>query len=47
MDQRALEVMRTCETVIDAGVKIGSYNRRMEDLIQEAKRLGKWKRSSV
>ena len=45
--QRALEVMRTCETVIDAGVKIGSYNRRMEDLIQEAKRLGKWTRSSV
>ena len=38
---RALECVRRCSCVIDAGVHIGSCNRRMADLIAEAERLGK------
>lgn len=38
---RALECVRRCSRVIDAGVHIGSCNRRMADLIAEAERLGK------
>lgn len=38
---RALECVRRCSRVIDAGVHIGSCNRRMADLIAEAERLGR------
>lgn len=38
---RALECVRLCSRVIDAGVYIGSCNRRMADLIAEAERTGK------
>ncbi len=38
---RALELIRSCGRVIDAGVTIGSCNRRMEELLAEARRLGK------
>ena len=41
--EQAVDVMNTCDVVIDAGVKIGSQNQRIKELIQEAKCLGKWK----
>ena len=37
---RALEAMKRCEAVICTGVPIGETNRRLADLIQEAKQLG-------
>ena len=38
--EKALAAMKTCDTVICAGVPIGETNRRIADLIEEAKRLG-------
>ncbi|MBQ1675406.1 MAG: ABC transporter ATP-binding protein, partial [Oscillospiraceae bacterium] len=37
---RALELMKTCDTVICTGVPMGETNRRMAELIQEARSLG-------
>ncbi len=37
---RALALMKTCNTVICTGVPIGQTNRRMADLIAQAKALG-------
>lgn len=39
--QEALGAVRNCNRVIDAGVEIGMCNRRIEGLLEEAKRLGK------
>ncbi|MGF0034020.1 ABC transporter ATP-binding protein [Bariatricus sp. SGI.154] len=39
--QEALEAVRKCDRVIDAGVEIGMCNRRIVGLLEEAKRLGK------
>ena len=41
---RALELVRAVPRVIDAGVALGPGNRRMAELIGEAKRLGKYER---
>ena len=38
--QRALTLMKTCDTVICAGVPIGESNRRVADLIEAARSLG-------
>lgn len=38
--QKALAVMKTCKRVIVSDVPIGSCNRRMKDLIEEAKARG-------
>ncbi len=38
--ERALSLMRACETVICTGVPVGETNRRMADLIHEARALG-------
>ena len=38
--QRALTLMKTCDTVICAGVPIGESNRRIADLIEAARSLG-------
>ena len=38
---RAMEWMENCTRVINAGVEIGSCNRRMEELIQAARKMGK------
>ncbi|MDO5132965.1 MAG: ABC transporter ATP-binding protein, partial [Eubacteriales bacterium] len=40
---RALDCVRRCSCVIDAGVTIGTCNRRMADLLAEAEKLGKLK----
>ena len=37
---RAIEMMQKCDRVINAGVKIGTCNRRMEKLIEKAKEKG-------
>ncbi len=37
---RAMELMKMCETVICTGVPLGETNRRMAELIQEARSLG-------
>ena len=37
----AIEAVQMCDRVIDAGVQIGSANRKLLDIIEEAKRLGK------
>lgn len=42
--ERALERVRSCHRVIDAGVEIGPGNRRLANLIAEADRLGKLER---
>ena len=39
--QKALEAVRTCDRVIDAGVTIGAGNARMQEVLDEAKRLRK------
>lgn len=39
--QRALTVMKSCKRVICPGVKIGTCNRRIQDLIDAAKKEGK------
>ncbi len=38
---RALSLIGSCETVIDAGVEMGPCNRRFSELFSEAKRQGK------
>ena len=38
---RALELVRSCSAVINAGVTIGSCNRRMEEILRAAEELGK------
>ena len=40
--EQALEAMKRCEVVLDAGIKIGTCNHRMKDLIKEAKISGKY-----
>ncbi len=42
--QEALELVRECGSVVQAGVTLGECNRRMAELEQEAERLGKLKR---
>lgn len=39
--QEAMEAVKRCHRVIDAGVQIGMCNRRMADVLEEAGRLGK------
>lgn len=39
--QAAIEAVKRCDRVIDAGVEIGMCNRRMADVLEEAERLGK------
>ena len=39
--EEAIKTVQMCDTVIDAGVQIGSANRKLLDIIEEAKRLGK------
>ena len=41
---RAMELVHTCDTVIDAGVEIGPCNRRMEEVLRAAERENKLKR---
>ena len=38
---RAMELVRSCSAVINAGVTIGSCNRRMEEILKAAEELGK------
>ena len=38
---RAMELVHTCDTVIDAGVEIGPCNRRMEEVLRAAERENK------
>lgn len=38
---QALALMHSCEKVINAGVQIGTMNRKMNDLLEEARRLKK------
>ena len=42
--ERALEMVRRCKTVIDAGVEFGVCNQRMQALLDEAEKLGKLQR---
>ena len=39
--EEAIKAVQMCDTVIDAGVQIGSANRKLLNIIEEAKRLGK------
>ena len=39
--QKALELIRKCKKVINAGVTVGNCNRRIADLLKEAEILGK------
>ena len=39
--QKAVCMMEQCETVLNAGVTIGGCNRRMEELIKMAEKMGK------
>ena len=41
---RALELVEACERVIDAGVAIGETNRRVAEVLETAKRAGKYER---
>jgi hypothetical protein len=36
-----MELVRSCSAVINAGVTIGSCNRRMEEILKAAEELGK------
>ena len=38
---RAMELVRSCSAVINAGVTIGSCNKRMEEVLRAAEGLGK------
>ena len=42
--KRAMELVHTCDTVIDAGVAIGPCNRRMEEILRAAEKENKRKR---
>ena len=39
--ERALALVDSCETVIDAGLTLGETNRCLEQVLQKAKELGK------
>lgn len=39
--QEALQVMDSCQWVVDAGTEIGSGNRRLEELLDKARKEGK------
>lgn len=39
--EKAMEMIRKCNRVIDAGSVIGSCNERLKELLEEAKKLGK------
>ena len=39
--EEAIKAVQMCDTVINAGVQIGSANRKLLNIIEEAKRLGK------
>ncbi len=41
---RAIARIQSCKTVIDAGVDIGSCNRRMQELLDQAQAMGKLQR---
>lgn len=41
--EKAIEIIKKCRTVVNAGVSIGRCNRRMKELIKEAEKLGKIK----
>lgn len=41
--ERALQLLEKCERVLCPGVKIGNCNRRMEELIRAAEKMGKLK----
>ena len=41
---RAMELVHTCDTVIDAGVELGPCNRRMEEILRAAEKENKRKR---
>lgn len=41
---RAIARIHSCKTVIDAGVDIGSCNRRMQELLDQAQAMGKLQR---
>ena len=41
---RAMELVHTCDTVIDAGVELGPCNRRMEEVLRAAEQENKLKR---
>ena len=41
---RAMELVHTCDTVIDAGVELGPCNRRMEEVLRAAEKENKRKR---
>ena len=38
---RAMEKVRACRRVIDAGCEIGPCNRRMQEILDAAKNMGK------
>lgn len=44
---KALSIMKGCSRVIDAGLTIGPSNQRMEDLVEEAKKAGKYQKESL
>ena len=39
--EEAVQAMRKCKRVINAGIEIGPCNRRLEELVHEAERMGK------
>ena len=39
--EEAVQTMRKCKRVINAGIEIGPCNRRLEELVHEAERMGK------
>ena len=43
---RAMERVKSCRTVIDAGCEIGPCNWRMQELIDAARSLGKLQRGN-
>jgi iron complex transport system ATP-binding protein len=43
---RALQLVQSCETVIDAGLTIGETNQVLKTVLQEAERLGKLKKAA-
>ena len=43
----AEKMIERCGRVIDAGVQIGTYNRRIGELLEQAERLGKLERAGT